>query len=758
MRTIALNRSRSAVSTNTQVGSVMLDDYRPDMLGGQPSSQRPVIGPEQIARWPLPGCAVPQRLGFSHDDRHLAYLYAPDGSLHQSLFAVDLADGETRLLVDADVGWLDESALPVQERLLRERTGDTGLGVVDYLWAAAADRLLVPLPNGLFVVDLPEGALRPILNAAHDPVRNPQLSPDGRRCAFVRDGDLWIIDVADLPGAPRRLTTGGNDGIAHGMAEYVARSDLCRYYGYWWSPDGARIVYTEVDERHIPPYPIVHLACDHPAATAPTIETHRYPFAGQRNALVRLGVVDAEGGPTTWIHGPIEDYVARVAWCGADEILVQVLSRDHGTLEVRRFDARTGQGKLQYSEVSPVWVRPDDALRLLPSTAATGEAILSSSERSGFRHLELRSPEGAFIRPLTSGQWAVEALLGVDEQRGLAYFTGTVDGVTQRGVYAVSLVHGEVTRVSEGRGFHDATVSPGATVYVETLSSLDQPPSVSVRRLPERDLVLALPGDPRPDELDLAPPELIQFEARDGTTLHGMVYQPANAPAPGVLQVYGGPLAQLATDSWGPTVDLRAQALRRLGYCVLVVDNRGSARRGLEFEGAISRRLGHLEVSDQVDAVSWAVDRGLMAASRVAVYGWSYGGYMALRCLATAPTVFCAAVAGAPVTSWELYENFYTENYLGRPQDDPAAYSASGVLGQVERLRGRLLIVHGLIDENVHFRHTARLIDELLSAGVDHEVLLLPEERHHIRREASRQMVERRVLAFLADALAPRRD
>jgi len=299
-------------------------------------------------------------------------------------------------------------------------------------------------------------------------------------------------------------------------------------------------------------------------------------------------------------------------------------------------------------------------------------------------------------------------------------------------------------------------VSPRASVYVETRSSLDQPPSVSVRRLPQRDLVIALPGDPRVNELDLVPPELIQFEASDGTTLHGMVYRPSTVPAPGVLHVYGGPLVQLATDSWGPTVDLRAQALRRLGYCVMVVDNRGSARRGLKFEGALRGRLGHLEVSDQVDAVSWAVACGLMDASRVAVYGWSYGGYMALRCLIEVPDVFCAAVAGAPVTSWELYESFYTETYLGRPQDDPAAYSASSVLGQVGGLRGRLLMVHGLIDDNVHFRHSARLIDELLAAGIDHDVLLLPEERHHIRREANRQMVERRVLAFLADALAPR--
>lgn len=732
----------------------MRDHCRSEMPGVLPSCEGPPIGPEQIARWPRPGCAVPQRFGFSHDDRYLAYLYAPDGSLHQSLFATDLATRETRQLVDAAAGWPDESALPLQARLLRERTGDTGLGVIDYSWAAAADRLVVPLPDGLFVVDLPEGAVRPIMTTTHDRVVSPQLSPDGRRCAFVRDADLWIIDV-DAPDRPRRLTTGGDDGIAHGVAEYIAQSDLSRYSAYWWSPDSARIAYTEVDERHIPPYPIVHLLADPPAATAPTTETHRYPFAGQPNARVRLGVIDADGGPTRWIHQCTEDYLARVAWCGPDELLAQVLSRDHSTLEVHRFDARTGRGELRYTEASPVWIRPDDALRRLPRTAVTGEAILSSSERSGFRHLELRSPEGAFIRPLTSGHWAVEALLGVDERRGLAYFTATVDGPTQRGVYTVSLVNGDVTPVSEGRGFHDGVVAPGATVYVQTHSTLDQPPSVSVHRLPEGDLVVTLPRDSRPDELDLVPPELIQFEARDGTTLHGMVYRPATVPAPGVLHVYGGPLAQLATNSWGPTADLRAQALRRLGYCVLVVDNRGSARRGLEFEGAINHGLGHLEVSDQVDAVSWAVGRGLMAASRVAVYGWSYGGYMALRCLAAAPDVFCAAVAGAPVTSWELYESFYTENYLGRPQDDPAAYSSSGVLGQVERLRGRLLIVHGLIDENVHFRHTARLIDELLSAGVDHEVLLLPEERHHVRREANRQMIERRVLAFLADALAP---
>ena len=244
--------------------------------------------------------------------------------------------------------------------------------------------------------------------------------------------------------------------------------------------------------------------------------------------------------------------------------------------------------------------------------------------------------------------------------------------------------------------------------------------------------------------------------ARDGTALYGAFFRPPTGepPWPTIVHVYGGPHAQLVTNSWAPTAAMRAQFLRQAGYAVLVLDNRGGARRGLALEAPLHHAMGQAEVDDQVDGVRFLVRSGLADAGRVGIYGWSYGGYMAAMCLARAPDVFRAAVAGAPVSAWDGYDTHYTERYMGMPQADPAAYERSSVLTHVSAIRGQLLLVHGLIDENVHFRHTARLVNALVAAGVGYELLLFPDERHVPRREEDRVYMERRIAEFFGRTLA----
>ncbi|MGH9269578.1 MAG: S9 family peptidase, partial [Acidimicrobiales bacterium] len=240
-------------------------------------------------------------------------------------------------------------------------------------------------------------------------------------------------------------------------------------------------------------------------------------------------------------------------------------------------------------------------------------------------------------------------------------------------------------------------------------------------------------------------------------TLHALVYRPPPSagppPWPLVVCAYGGPGVQMVTNAWDATVRLRAQHLRQQGLLVASVDNRGSARRGRAFEAAVAGNLGDLEVRDQVDGVRWLAAEGLADPTRAAIYGWSYGGYLSAMALGRAPETFRAAVAGAPVTHWEGYDTHYTERYMGLPAENPDGYQLSSVMHHADAIRGRLLIVHGLMDENVHFRHTARLIEALTAAGVDYELVLLPGERHLPRDHAARTFVERRVSAFLAEAL-----
>jgi dipeptidyl-peptidase-4 len=264
--------------------------------------------------------------------------------------------------------------------------------------------------------------------------------------------------------------------------------------------------------------------------------------------------------------------------------------------------------------------------------------------------------------------------------------------------------------------------------------------------------------DPRLDRLQLEPPELVTLQNRQGTTLYGALFQPparfGPGPYPTLIYVYGGPHAQLVTNAWTLTVNMRVQYLCSLGFLVFVLDNRGSARRGLAFEGAIKHDMGHLEVEDQVDGVNWLAAQGLADPERIGVFGWSYGGYMAAMCLARAPQTFKVAVAGAPVTHWDGYDTFYTERYMGTPQTNPAGYQASSVMQHIAGLSGRLLLVHGLIDENVHFRHTARLINALIAARKPYDLLLFPNERHMPRGQADRVFMEEQVRDYFLKHLA----
>jgi dipeptidyl-peptidase-4 len=725
---------------------------------------------EEIGRLPLPGTAEPVGFEFGADDKVLVYRYAPDGGLERRLFALRVGDAATGP-VEVPVGGapLDEGSLTLDEQLRREREREVGVGITSATFAERTDAVLVPLHDGLHVLrglaDDPANPAEDVALAGDDgEVVAPVLSPDGTQIAFVRQGDLHVVSA--LPGAtPARLTRTAEDGLSNGVAEFVAQEEMGRSAGLWWSPDSKYLAYCEVDERHIPVYRIVHQGSDEVGPGAQ--EDHRYPFAGQENAKVRLGVLPASGGETVWMQtGDPDTYLARVHWLRDGRLMAQIESRDQTRLDLVSFDPATGEPTPVHSERCEPWINLHDDFHEL----ASGE-FLWSSERTGFRHLEVRSASGDLVRALTSGEWQVDALEGVDEDDGTVYFTATKDGAIERHLYAVPLAGGEIRRLTEDAGTHTVKVSKDGRLFVDRHGALGIPPTVRVRACAERDgrkagEVLATlhdRRDPRIDALGLEPPELVTIPAHDGTELSGLYYRPSVAagvaaatdgPPPLVVQVYGGPHAQLVVNDWGPTVYMRAQALRRLGFAVLVVDNRGSARRGLHFESPLHLRMGEIEVDDQVAAVEWAVSAGLADPARVGVYGWSYGGYMTLRCLGRAPGIFRVGVAGAPVSHQDGYDTHYTERYLGTPQSNPVGYWSSSIFSCVDTMEGDLLLVHGLIDENVHFRHTARLINRLIAAKKPYRLLCFPSERHLPRRPEDRAYMEEQVIGFLANRLS----
>jgi dipeptidyl-peptidase-4 len=314
-------------------------------------------------------------------------------------------------------------------------------------------------------------------------------------------------------------------------------------------------------------------------------------------------------------------------------------------------------------------------------------------------------------------------------------------------------------KLTNTAGVHDIKFNHAKTHYIDTYSNCNSPPLVTLHSLNDAAYVTALHSTNYDNTVPsaLKSPEFFNFSTADGTILHGMLYHPPDSygkgPHPTIVCVYGGPHVQQVTHSWFSTVDMRAQYLRTKGFLVVKIDNRGSARRGQAFEGAIKHNLGDIEVQDQVAGVKWLVERGVTDPLRVGIYGWSYGGYMALMCLSRAPDLFQVAVSGAPVTHWDGYDTCYTERYMGLPTDNPDGYDVSSVMAHVANITGKLLLIHGLIDENVHFRHTARLINALIKAGKQYDLLVFPDERHMPRRLEDRIYLERVIGNYFAQNL-----
>jgi len=712
---------------------------------------------EEVAHFPRPGTAVPVGLRFRPGSKLLCYLASPGGGLAQRLEALDVESGDRTVLAEPP-GASDEASLSLEEKLRRERLRQRAVGITSYSWSRDGARALIPCAGGVWVLDEPGAALRELVPAGDHPALDATFSADGDRVAFVRDAEVYVVPTAG--GDAVQVTSGARGtGRTNGLAEYVAQEEMARYRGMWWSRDGELIAFEEADEMHIPIYRIVHQGKD--AVGQGAEEDHRYPFAGESNARVRLGVTRADGtGEPVWMDLGADDdvYMARVGWFHDGTLAVQMLDRDQSELRLLRCDPATGASTEVLRETSEIWINLHTCFRPLESAAVAGEgAFLWASERTGFRHLELRGADGALVRVLTNGEWMVDGVCDVDEDSGLAYFIATKDGAPQQHLYCVPLGGGDVRRLTPEHGTHAVTVDVAGGRFIDRHHALDRPPVVVVCSLADGDVLRVVheTDDPRIAALGLVPPELVTIESRDGEALHGALYLPpeGEGPWPVVISVYGGPHAQRVKDAWDLTVDMRAQALRRRGFCVFVVDNRGSARRGLQFEGAIRWNMGDLEVQDQVDGVKWLVDQGYGDPAHVGIYGWSYGGYMSLMCLARAPDVFHVAVAGAPVTDWDGYDTCYTERYMGWPQTNPEGYAKSAVMAHVDGIRGKLLLVHGLIDENVHFRHTARLVNALIKARKRYDLLLFPDERHMPRGEADRVYMEEQIIGFLEDAL-----
>ena len=698
-----------------------------------------------VSKFPAPGTVVPSAFVFSRDGKSLSYLHSETDNSSRVLWKVDVSGGAPRVIARPPGSGDTDANVSQAEALRRERMRQRDTGITSVVQASKAEISVIPLMGDLYLLR-GETPLERLTETA-SPEIDPRLNADGTKVAFVRDDDLFVLEIASKK--ETRLTSGAKPGQSHGLAEFVAQEEMDRFAGFWWSPDGAFIAYQETDEREIPLYSIAH-----EGSATWSIETHRYPFAGAANAKVRLGVIPSRGGETRWLElaDKNEDiYLARVNWENPSSMLVQVLARDQKSLRLERFDIKTGTRTRVLEEKSDTWVNLNDDLRVLEKT---GDFVWSS-ERTGMRHLELRDREGKLVRTLTSGVWQVDDVLSLDEKRREVWFSAWQDKPTETQIYRVSLDGGPVVNVSREPGMHKGVVEKSGDFYVDVFSHLGQPPTTTLRTRDGalKSTIADASSDSRVAESRLVPPVLTEYKNRDGVTLHGAYYAPRSKQlgdkAPLIVMVYGGPHVQTVTNSWALTADMTAQYLAEQGFAVWKTDNRGSSRRGVAFETALNRNMGTVEVRDQEDGVKFvAVSWAEVDTTRVGVTGGSYGGYMTLRSMLLAPDIFKAGVSVAPVTDWDGYDTSYTERYMGTPANNPSGYHEASVLPKAETFRGELLLIHGMLDENVHFRHSARLANALILSGKEFQFLPMPDSRHGARKVDDRKYIADRTSAF----------
>ncbi|HEX7011970.1 MAG TPA: DPP IV N-terminal domain-containing protein [Steroidobacteraceae bacterium] len=687
---------------------------------------------------------------FSPDGRYVTYLQGKEDDKDQlDLWAFDTRTGRARLLVDSRSIVTGEERLSQEEEARRERQRTASLrGIVEYEFAPDGRRLLIPLGGELYVYDL--GARdRPVtrLTTNESYETDARFSPGGRYVSFIRDQDLFVIDLES--GVERALTSDGEGLVQNGVAEFVAQEEMGRNTGYWWAPDESSIAYTRIDDS-----PVQEVERFEINADGARMYRQRYPAAGTANTRVELKVLELESGSVTDVRLELADgYLARVNWFpDSRHLLVQRQTRDQKRLDLMKVEAKTGAARVLLTETSPHWVELHDDLHFLERRSA----FIWSSRRSGYKHLYLYDAEGGLIRQLTAGEWMVvgdgteDGLVGVDEARGRVYFLATKASPLERHLYFTTLDTRDpqtVQRVSREPGVHQATLAPGGRVYLDIFSSPEQPPSASLRALDGtvRHWLVRNALDSEhpyhPFAADHVPETFGSIPAADGEPLYYRLIKPARMQAgqryPVIVDVYGGPHAQYVRKDWmggaRAAQGFFRQLLAQHGFVVFSLDNRGSAFRGERFESSIAGRLGKIEIEDQLRGVEYLKSLPFVDPDRIGIMGWSYGGYMTLMALTTTDA-FKAGVAGAPVTDWRLYDTHYTERYLGLPTTNAQGYESSAVLPYADALKGRLLLVHGMADDNVLFTHSTMLMQKLQSKGLLFELMTYPGGKHGLIR------------------------
>ncbi|MDX6403897.1 MAG: dipeptidyl-peptidase 4 [Blastocatellia bacterium] len=560
------------------------------------------------------------------------------------------------------------------------------------------------------------------------------FSPDGRMISFIRDNNLYVEDVGSQR-RERALTRDGNPKLLNGRLDWVYQEELYgrgNFGAYWWSPDSTRIAFLQIDERPVPTFVVVdHIPYDQ------NVEDTPYPKAGDPNPIVKLGVVNALGGDVRWVDTykyPAEDrLIVRVGWQpDGKRVVYQAQNREQSFLDLNSASPDDGKSSTMFRETSKAWVEVvDDGLRYLKDGS-----FLWLSDRSGWRHIYHYGADGKLIQQVTNGDWDVRSLDEVEEGKGTVYFSASEHSFIANHGYSIKLDGSGLKRLTNAEGNHRASFNSNASHFIDSWNDVNTPTQATVYDSAGK-LVRAI-DENKVDALKqykLGKVEFMQVKTRDGFNMEAMMIKPPDFDPskkyPVMSYTYSGPQAQTVRNSWGGTRYMWHQMLAQKGYIIWICDNRTASNKGVNSAWPLYKNFGELELRDLEDGYAWLKSQSYVDGSRIGLWGWSYGGFMTSYALTHSQT-FKIGISGGTVADWRNYDSIYTERYMQTPQNNPEGYKKSSPVHFAKDLHGKLLLIHGAIDDNVHVANTVQFLYELQKSGKQVQLMLYPKSRHGV--------------------------
>src|SRR6266542_3477235 len=671
--------------------------------------------------------------------------WLPDGTAYA---IVERADSGGAEIVKYDAATGARSVLMAAAKLV-PAGAKSGLDIDDYEWSADGKRLLIftntkkvwrrNTRGDYWVLDVASGALKKMGGSAPEStLMFAKFSPDGSRVAYVRANNICVEPIGGGPIIP--VTSDGSQTLINGTSDWVYEEELDVRDGFRWSPDGKQIAYWQFDTTGVGIFSLI----DDTSALYPTITRIQYPKVGTTNSAVRIGVAAASGGPSQWMRmpgDPRNTYIARMDMIEAHTVAIQQLNRLQNETDFYLANAATGEVTRAFRDTSKAWVELNEDVLWTDK----GRSFLWLSERDGWQHA-YRVPRGGGNGTLiTKFDADAIALVGTDEAAGCLYFIASPSNATERYLYRATLDgSGAPERVtpSDQRGTHTYDLAPGGRMAFHTWSQFDTPPVTDVVSLPAHKSLRAL-TDPsklksKLGEVITSPVEFLTVNVSGGVTLDGwMLKPPSFDPSrtyPTIVFVYGEPAGQTVTNRWGGGQTLFNRALANAGYIVVSFDNRGTpAPKGAAWRKVIYGTVGDLSSKEQADAIrALAARNAFIDMNRIGIWGWSGGGTNTLNAMFRFPDIYKVGVAVAPVPDQRLYDTIYQERYMGLPTDNAAGYRVGSAINFADGLKGKLLVVHGSGDDNVHYQGTERLVNRLVELGKPFDLMVYPNRTHSI--------------------------